>query len=340
MIGADGILATITNPQADRSLLDIAAAEARRAEAEVDSATRLIADLESQREHVVANYSRYREIYTRDLPLDHDGTVERLERIDAELALLRGTADRAKRLSNRGFVAQSDRDEASLRVASSESLRADQAARLERILLRREAAKDRVYPMDDGSEPIWAGGDREAVERALSHARVKLAAAEAHLESAWSDSHAVDSIYRQVRQSNALVPPGSMVRSVLVGEGAALEIGDPIADWIDCGELLVDVPMTDAELALLQPGLTADVVMEGESELRAGTVVPTRGSAAVLDRTDLAAVSKARGDDGQVILKIEPDPDDQASCPVGHAAFVDFHDVGLVDVILARLRLR
>ncbi len=340
VIGADGILARVTNEQADRSPLDRAEAEARRADAQVLAARRLVEQLEEQRADIVSNYDRYAQVFKRDLELDREGTISRLEQVDAELALLRTLAERAERLSNRGFVAKSDRDEATMRVAGLEGLRAELRAQLGRIRLRQEAAEDRVYLMDDGAEPVWAGDDREAVDRALWHARADLASAEALLESAWADSHAADAAYRQIREGVSRVPPGSMIWSVRVGEGATLEIGDPIADWIDCNELLVDVPMADAEIALLERGMTADVVLEGESQVREGQVLLTRGSGSLVGREDLAAISQARRGSGQVILLLAPDPRDEERCPVGQAAFVDFHDVGLFDVIAARLRLR
>ncbi|MEQ8650855.1 MAG: hypothetical protein RIC87_00180 [Kiloniellales bacterium] len=340
LVGDGGVLATLVNPQADRSALDIAAGEARQAEAEVEAARHLVSDLDKQLAQMRSDYERYRVLFREDLQLDLVGTERRLERIAAELVLLRTLADRASRLSSRGFAAQSDRDEAALRVAALERLQAELDAKLARLKLRLRAADESIYLMDDGAEPSWAGTDRDAIERVLSHARSDLAAAEARLESAWADSDAADASYRLVRRSQVRVPPGSMIWSVVVGEGATLEVGDPIADWIDCGALLVDVPMADAELALLLPGMTADVVLEGESEARSGRVLLTRGAAAVLGRADLAAVSKARGSGGQVILSLEASPGDRATCPVGRAAFVDFHDIGLLDVIAARLRLR
>jgi len=340
VIGADGILVDVVNLQADRSALDRADAEARRADAEVLADRQLVEALERQRQTIDADLKRYGAAFEHDLRLDYDGTVSRLLQVDAELTLLKAVADRAKRLSSRGFVAETDRDEAIIRVASLEGTKAELEARLSRLQLRQSAAQDGVYLMDDGSEPTWAGSDLEAVERALWHARADLADSEARQLSAWSDAKAAEDAYRLFRESTAKVPPGSKVWSVHIGEGSTVQIGDPIADWIDCKELLVDVPVADAELALMEPGMTAEVLLEGRSRSVKAEVLMTRGSGSVVGRSDLAAVAPARGDEGQVLLKLGDLPDDFPVCPVGQAAFVDFDGIGLLDVVAARLRLR
>ncbi len=340
VIGADGVLVDVVNLQADRSALDRADAEARRADAEVLADQNLVQELEHQRETIGSDLKRYGAAFERDLKLDYDGTVSRLHQVEAELTLLKTVADRAKRLSSRGFVAETDRDEAVIRVTSLEGTKAELEARLSRLQLRQTSAQDGVYLMDDGSEPYWAGSDLEAVERALWHARADLAGSEARQERAWSDTKAAEDAYRLLRESAAKVPPGSKVWSVYIGEGSTVQIGDPIADWIDCEELLVDVPVADAELALLEPGMTAAVLLEGRSRSVPAKVLMTRGSGSVIGRADLAAVTPVRSDEGQVLLKLEDLPDDFPVCPVGQAAFVDFDGIGLFDVVAARLRLR
>jgi hypothetical protein len=41
----------------------------------------------------------------------------------------------------------------------------------------------------------------------------------------------------------------------------------------------------------------------------------------------------------QVLLEFPSKPQEFEECPVGRAAYVDFPDVGLIDIIRARLRL-
>jgi hypothetical protein len=103
---------------------------------------------------------------------------------------------------------------------------------------------------------------------------------------------------------------------------------------------MIDVPVSDAEVSLLKPGMDADVVLEGESVTRAARVLLTRGSASTLERDDLVALAKGRHEGvAQVLLEFSDDRDRFEDCPVGRAAHVDFPDIGLIDVIRARLRL-
>jgi hypothetical protein len=128
--------------------------------------------------------------------------------------------------------------------------------------------------------------------------------------------------------------------SVLAGAGAAVEVGTPVAEWIDCDVMLVDVPVSDLEVGLLRKDMPADVVLEGETEVRKGSVLLTRGAASVLGSADLAALAKGHGDGrGQVILSLEHTPEDAEDCPIGVAAWVDFPEIDLIDELRARLRL-
>ena len=81
-------------------------------------------------------------------------------------------------------------------------------------------------------------------------------------------------------------------------------------------------------------------VGEGEKAVRRGTVLLLRGAAATVGSADLAALAKGRRPNiGQVLVRLDATPEDIETCPIGHAASVDFPDVGIVDIIRARLRL-
>jgi hypothetical protein len=104
--------------------------------------------------------------------------------------------------------------------------------------------------------------------------------------------------------------------------------------------MMVDVPVSDVEAALLRPGMSAQVVLEGESGSRQATVLLARGSAAALGLDMLAAAAKGRSAGrAQALLQLAATPDDIARCPIGQAAFVDFPQVGFVEILRARLRL-
>ncbi len=104
--------------------------------------------------------------------------------------------------------------------------------------------------------------------------------------------------------------------------------------------MLIDVPVSDVETALLRPGSVAQVVFEGERKVRSGSVILTRGSAGTLGSNDLAALAKGRrAGIGQALVKLTPSGDDIQACAIGRAAYVDFPEVGVFDLLRARLRL-
>ena len=114
--------------------------------------------------------------------------------------------------------------------------------------------------------------------------------------------------------------------------------GQPLVEWIDCGVLLVDAPVSNIELPLSRQGTTTEVILEGEKQVREATVTLIRGSAATLDRTELAAVTNNRtASDGQVLLSI--DLSDLPGCPVARKASVEFPESSLLDMVRSRLRL-
>jgi hypothetical protein len=126
----------------------------------------------------------------------------------------------------------------------------------------------------------------------------------------------------------------------MVGAGTAVDVGSPVAEWLDCSMMLVDVPASDIEVALLRPGMGAEVVLEGEGQPRQARILLTRGSAGTLGRHDLAALAKGRSAGrGQVLLRLESTPADIAACPIGLSAFVEFPQVDVIDMLRARLRL-
>jgi hypothetical protein len=127
---------------------------------------------------------------------------------------------------------------------------------------------------------------------------------------------------------------------MIVGGAASVEPGNPVATWIDCSELYIDAPVSDAALPLIPLGSEAEAILEGESRWRKARVSAVRGAAETIGTADLAALAKGRRPgDGQVLLKLEGH-ETFATCPVGRAAYVHFPSAGLVDVLMARLGLR
>lgn len=171
-------------------------------------------------------------------------------------------------------------------------------------------------------------------------ARLQLRDAEAELEMAKAARDAAYEEYRSLGNAVVQIPAGRILWSQPVASGVTVRAGDPLIEWVDCSLLMVDVPVADAEVPLIEPGMTAEVVLEGDAEARRASVLLTRGSASPLGRDDLAAIAKGRrGGVAQVLLELPHEPGEFDQCPVGRAAYVQFPQVGLIDVLRARLRL-
>ena len=144
-------------------------------------------------------------------------------------------------------------------------------------------------------------------------------------------------------QGRAVVkaPPGATIRSLTVGAGASVMPGEAVAKWIDCNQLFIDAPVSDAALPLIPLGSEAEVIVEGEGRWRKAHVTNIRGAAETIGAADLAAVAKGRNrGDGQVLLKLDAGRDDYTICPVGLAAYVHFPTAGVLAVMMARLGFR
>jgi multidrug resistance efflux pump len=338
-VGTDGVILRIHNERVDRTGVEGADAEIARAEAAVAELTARVAALralDAERQDLTRRYS---DALTRWLAIEVAGAERELAFINERLGLVRGTAERKDALARKGNTPRSEADEAQAEVAALELQRVEQEKRIERARLRQDHANRGVFLAEDGTDPDWAFRSRDAVRLELARTEGLLADAQAVLAKARVTAAAEQADFAQASEGTVEAPPGSRIWSLIVGAGAAVDVGAPVAQWIDCSVLLVDVPVADVQLALLQAGMPAEVVFEGESTARAGQVLLTRGAAATLGATDLAAVAKGRSAGiGQVILSLEP-ASAAEGCAVGRAAFVDFPDVGMIDVVRSRLRL-
>jgi hypothetical protein len=236
----------------------------------------------------------------------------------------------------KGFVAgplyPGDRAGSDGRLATIENPLED-ATPVTRAEAELERAKQRVR----GLQELM---NLETDPAARARGGIKLAAAKVVATTAGAVLASVKDSYEKGRRQPISAPPGAMVWSLIAFPGAAVQPGTPVVSWIDCSIMLIDVPVSDVELALLRKGSAANVVMEGERKLRKGTVFLTRGAAATMGADDLAALAKGRTPGiGQVLVKLEPSSADIEACPIGTAAYVDFPEIGVLDILRARLRL-
>jgi multidrug resistance efflux pump len=175
---------------------------------------------------------------------------------------------------------------------------------------------------------------------AAARAAMELADAEVEAESAEKILASVKSAYEAAKFQPVKAPHDAYVWSLIASPGDFVRAGSPVATWVDCSIMLVDVPVSDVELALLRTDAPARIVIEGDRKVRDGKVYLTRGAAATIGADDLAALAKGRhAGVGQVLVQFEPSAADIWECPIGAAAYVDFPDIGILDILRARLRL-
>jgi multidrug resistance efflux pump len=325
--GSDGMVATIENHRADqihltRALADLKAAGTRAAHVDkmADEHKKLLAE--------------FAETLRRDLDLHIVNMTERLSHSEERLKNERAGFERVSQLHASGSASIADAEFAVSQLAAIDSERDAVALALGLAKLRRAAADQGIYLLEDGSEADWASR-LELVE--IEQRQIATAAG---LETAKAVADAAQEQDRINRFARLTIPPDAMIWNRFAAPGAWVVAGSPVVSWVEPDRLMVDVPLSDAMLALLRPGMQARVVVEGETEARIGEVILTRGSTATLDGKDLAAVAKGRHPGlGQALLRIEARPEDLESSPLGRAAFVDFPSVSVFQVLRVRLRL-
>lgn len=339
-VGSDGRIVSLDNPLADPTPLIQARAARDAALARLESHKAVVAGLE----RVVANRTRLADDYVKTFRRQLEAKIEGSHQIVAFLSdrvdLERAQADRMASLAKSGAGSQSSWDAAEALVIEHQRILTENETALTQDEVRLESIAQGIFLLDDGSEGATAQRSLESALLDLERAKGDLAAAQAEASAAQKVADAADDIHR--KQSAAIVsaPPDTIVWSLIEAPGGDVRAGTPVASWIDCRILLVDVPVSDIEVALLRIGARADIVLEGENETHHGTILLLRGSASTLGADDLAAIAKGRRPGiAQVIVGLPKDDAEVAACPIGRAAHVDFPDMGLIQVIRARLRL-
>jgi multidrug resistance efflux pump len=340
-VGSDGVLMEIVNDRLDSGPVKIAEAAVARTQAAVTSAQGYLdamQELDRDRRALMKQNAVH---YRNELDAEIATHEARVGMLAAKAKSAASLAERTRGVTDSGYRSRDYRDDADIRLSEAGAeLEAERHA-LEQLKNRRTASDDGIFLGADGGSLDWAYSDRRDAKTEVKRARLQLEQAQAEAGAAEQALAAARESYRLQHQAPVLAPAGSILRSIIVGNGATVGVGDPVAKWIDCHELFVDAPVSDAALPLIPVGSRADVILEGESHWRHARVESLRGAAETIGAADLAAVAKGRErGDGQVLLKLEDERPAFTVCPVGQAAYVHFPTAGVLDVLLARLGLR
>jgi multidrug resistance efflux pump len=339
-VGADGRIAGIDDPRADATALAKARADLTRIAGRVAALSALAKTLALVVGERDATATAFATTFKQDLDATIAGAKSSLALTRQRLEVERSQSNRAFALAQRGTGSQASAETATGRVAEYQRALSESQTITERATLRRHAADAGVLLLDDGTDAALAARSLDDARLRLSQVEAELAGAEADQAAAQAVVAAVFDMYEKTRSAIVAAPPGALVWSLMTAPGSAVRPGMPVASWVDCRVLLVDVPVSDVELALLRKGAAVDIVVEGAPAHRHGTVALLRGAAATIGSVDLAAIAKGRRPGiGQALVTLEPSDADLETCPIGHAAYVDFPDIGMLDILRARLRL-
>lgn len=339
-VKSDGRIVSMENPLADATPLAEARAAHDAAIMRLKARQDLVAGLERLVQDRTKLASDYAKTFRQQLQAKIDGSRQIIAFLSSRVELEQAQADRMAKLAKAGAGSLSAMETAMGLVIEHQRLLTESQTALAQEQVRLDAAAQGIYLLDDGSQGDSAQRSLETALLDLERARGDLAVAESEGAATQQVVDANSKIYQRQRSAMVSAPPGAMVWSLIEAPGDGVRAGTPVATWIDCRNLLVDVPISDIEVALLTVGAGAEVVLEGQRTTHHGTVLLLRGSAATLGADDLAAIAKGRhAGIGQAIVVLPPNEVDIAACPIGHAAHVDFPEIGLIQVILARLRL-
>ena len=336
-VGASGDVTTIVNRSVDRSGVIRAEGNERRAEARLvqlrlyQERVTLLAREWSERR------ARYAEGFRRDLDIDIQDLDKRLALLKERVALADASAQRRRSLRVSGTASQADEDVATSSHRELQVSMTQMENALARVRERRRLAGEGVYLQADAKEPEWSWRSLDEINleaaranRALSDAQEELATARAILADERRNLEALST-------ATIRIPPLMTLWSAPVSDGATVRQGEKLFSWIDCKVLLVDVPVTETLAALLQEGMPATVLLEGDSRSHAGTVLLTRGASSRIGGDDLASLSRGHKSwSAQAVVEIT-DTAGLPECPLGRRAFVGFPQIRLVQYLRAYL---
>lgn len=339
VVGANGHIVEVADDQAERGDVLRAEAAVEGAQAEVRTLEVYVAVINETGAAWDQRAAQYAAAFVKKLEVNAAGLKNEIGALSDHLALAKKSAERSGKLSTRGYASNAEEELAQQKVLDLTEALAAKTKALSEIELRLEQASEGVYFDEFGRNPDWAFQSMDRIKLAQEEAHERLRHANAQLQQARLDLEAAEQSFIDQSRTTVRAPAGSIIWSRIAGEGAAVTPGVSIVSWIDCDDLLVDVPASDIMVSRLREGGKAEVTLEGERKARDAQIVLRRGAAATLGADDLAAVASGHDDTtAQVLLKLS-DESDMGPCPVGRAASIDFVDVSFFDLVVAFLRL-
>lgn len=342
VIDDSGHIATIRNDRLFEEDVALAQLEnqVHRTEVQVTELSTFADSLKGLKKRRDQKIARYANVFRSELDTRIKSLQTELSVIEDLINIVERELSRKQTLLQNNVGSKAALDEAELKKAELKLEKSKVETELAYTLFRYTAANKNVFLDEEGSDPPWAQVIDYEFDMLILQTQFDLNnAVIEHKEAEKSYAISKDDL-ELLREAIVSVPSGAVVQSIEVPEGATVSAGEILVRWADCSDLLVDVPVSDAELALIKPGMKAYVVIEGDRESREAQVLLTRGSTATLAQNDLAAVGKGRrAGIAQVIVQLPSSTLPENECLIGRAANVQFPNVGIIDIIRVRLRL-
>lgn len=339
-VDVTGQTVKIVNPQVDQT-------EVARLEAELERNADLILQLEQQHDEFLRirdSWKRrsdtYSDVFMKEIELEIAGLQEQLDFTDDQLKLTSRIAGRLETLADKGSVAPTTSDQSNAEVTALQRQRSGLIKQLTRTQQRMQAAKTGVFITSDGNNPNWVFDSTDLLELRIIETEKALAEAHSERQKRRREFDAAQEQLKRMQEAIVLVTPGSLIWSVQVGPNSTVGRGAAVLEWVQCDNLLVDVPVSNLDLPFLKIGDAAEVSIDGVSNSISGIIEDIRGSAGRLGVQDLAAVSEAGAStSGQVLVQLLDRSFAPETCPIGQPAYVDFPSVGPIDRLRAFFRL-
>jgi multidrug resistance efflux pump len=260
------VIVTVRNRHNDPSAAEEAAAEVARAATMVEELRHYVDALRQLDAEWQARTASHAAAFKENLEVTLTSARLELEQVEQRLTVAHAALDRLQRLAARGNASVAAADVARAAVAELEQQRVERERTIAELEVRHAAAQKGVFMTGDGTDPDWDDRSRDELRRDIARGVAELAEAEAMLANARHVAASEASALERTSVGAVTAPPGSLIWSVIVGAGAAVDVGSPIAEWLDCSVMLVDMPASDIEVALVRPGMAAEVVLEGEDQ--------------------------------------------------------------------------
>jgi CRP-like cAMP-binding protein len=329
-------VARIVNAAIDRSGVIRAEAAMEQAEARLAELTAYDARISALSGEWQGRRKQYADGFRRDLELKVQELDRRVALLQERTAIAEAASRRKGTLRLSGNASQADEDAAISSHRDLQATLADTVKELERTQHRRDLANRGIFLQEDGKEPEWSWRSIDEIRLEAAKAARSVGDAQQDLRTAKENLAKEQRNLAAASEASVTIPAGATVWSAAATAGAFAERGGRLFTWIDCAQLLVDVPVTETTAALVKEGSAARVTLEGELGPRDGIVVMSRASSSRLTKDELISVRGWRESAAQILVRLD-DADRLEECPIGRRAFVRFPGLSVWQFLRAYL---